>query len=52
MGLDLQLSVPLDQLWQILPPNDQQHLLKTLSQLVAKQFQAPPGEKEGSHDNC
>jgi hypothetical protein len=51
-GAKLPINLPLDRLWQTLQPDDQQHLLKTLSQLIVKQLQTPPpSEKEVGHES-
>jgi hypothetical protein len=54
-GLDkderLPVSLPLEGLWPALPSAARQHLLKALSQIVIKQIQAPPSEKEAADEN-
>jgi len=41
----------LNQLWKALTDEDRRRTLTTLSQLVAKQLQPPPGAKEVEHED-
>jgi hypothetical protein len=41
----------LNQLWTALTDEDRRRTLTTLSQLVAKQLQPPPGAKEVEHED-
>jgi hypothetical protein len=41
----------LNQLWKALTDEDRRRTLATLSQIVAKQLQPPPGAKEVAHED-
>jgi hypothetical protein len=41
----------LNKLWMVLGDQDRRRTLATLSQIIAKQLQPPPQEKEVEHEN-
>jgi hypothetical protein len=45
-------NVRLTRLWQTLPPPERQHLLRTLSRVIAQQLPRPPAAKEAGHEHA
>jgi hypothetical protein len=44
-------ALHLNKLWMVLGDQGRQRMLVTLSQIIAKQLQPPPREKEVEHEN-
>jgi hypothetical protein len=44
--------MPLERVWHALPADERQQILKTISQIIAKQLPVPPAEREVPSESC